>query len=203
MGNRLRALTLIAATVVAVVAACTDSPDSDDMSSNKWPVQRVVVDDAVIDAGDPWEVVDPVWWTGNIYDGVDEYDASLREYTDRQRLVFAAIWYVSEVNNGGHDQFFFNSTGIVWPDAVRAFREIGLPQVSEILIESGRRLGGEPSRDRFERQAQLEDTEADFRDLDDRFYELQNEVNIDDALAAYIKKHRSDFYFEGSIRKPQ
>ncbi|MDJ0700428.1 MAG: DMP19 family protein [Woeseiaceae bacterium] len=173
------------------------------MSSNKWPVQRVVVDDAVIDAGDPWEVVDPVWWTGNIYDGVDEYDASLREYTDRQRLVFAAIWYVSEVNNGGHDQFFFNSTGIVWPDAVRAFREIGLPQVSEILIESGRRLGGEPSRDRFERQAQLEDTEADFRDLDDRFYELQNEVNIDDALAAYIKKHRSDFYFEGSIRKPQ
>ena len=173
------------------------------MSSDDWPEQRVIIDDAVIDAGNPWDIIDPVYWTGNIYDGPDEYEASLQPFTESQRLVLAAIWYISEVNNGGHDQFFYNSTGIVWADAVRAFSEIELPQFSEIAVESARRLGGDPSRDRSARLSQLEASAADFEDLDSRFYELQEQVNIDDALIKYIKSNRGDFYFDGTVRKPQ
>jgi len=39
-----------------------------------------------------------------------------------------------------HDQFFFNSTGIVWPDALKAFREIGHSEVVAIINTSVSRL---------------------------------------------------------------
>ena len=203
MANESRFSLFSAIALLACAAACTDTKDSDEMSIKDWPEQRVVIDDDVIDAGDPWEVIDPVYWTANIYDGVAEYEASLEPFSDKQRLVLAVIWYRSEVNNGGHDQFFYNSTGIVWKDAVRAFRQIGLPRFSEIIEESGRRLGGEPSPDRSARFAQLEENDANFDDLDSRFYELEDRESVDDALIRYINKHRSDFYFDGIVRKPQ
>lgn len=176
---------------------------SDDMRTNEWIVQRIVVDDAVIDTRDPYAVIDPVWWTGNIYGSVADYEASLRTFTREQRLIYAAMWYLSEVNNGGHDQFFFNSTGIVWPDAREAFPRMDLPEVAEILDESAERLGDSPSRDRDERGLQLESSKADFRDLDDRLYDLESELDIDARLADFIQAHRQQFYFDGSVSKPR
>ena len=45
------------------------------------------------------------------------------------------IWYIAEVNNGGHDQFYFNSTGIVWKDALAGFGELGIDEAVEIIQE--------------------------------------------------------------------
>ena len=173
------------------------------MSEREWILQRVVVNDEVIDAGNPYDVIDPVWWTGDIYGTVEQYEASLRRFSKPQRLVYAALWYMSEVNNGGHHQFFFNSTGIVWPDALEAFREIGLPEVADIIADSGRRLGGTPSRDRSERQAQLDSSQAAFDDLDERLYAVDERVNLDARIAGFIRSHRQEFYFDGSISKPR
>jgi hypothetical protein len=52
-----------------------------------------------------------------------------------------------QVNNGGHDQFYFNSTGIVWLDALKAFRELGQSEVVAIIEASVQWLGGNPSLD--------------------------------------------------------
>lgn len=163
---------------------------------------QVVVDDSVIAAGDPYAVIDPVWWTADIYGSADEYQASLRSFSRSQRLVHALCWNIAEVNNGGHDQFYFNSTGIVWPDAIAAFDAIGLSDGADIVRQSAQRLGGAPARDRSERQNQLEQKQPRFDDLDDQFYELQKRVDLDTQMMEFIRGRPSDFYFEGVVEKP-
>jgi hypothetical protein len=161
----------------------------------------VCVDENTVAAGDPWAVIEPVWWTANIYDGPEQYELSLLPFSRSQRLVFAVFWYRSEVNNGGHHQFYFNSTGIVWKDALEAFQAMGAPEFASILAESAARLGGSPSLDRHERSEQLEAFAPDFNDLDDRFYEAENRLNLDDRVISFIRTRPSDFFFEGKIRR--
>ena len=88
--------------------------------------QRVIVDDAVIESGEIQEIIDPLWWSVSIYDGEEQYQRDLEGFTAPQRYLFALQWYLAEVNNGGHDQFYSNSTGIVWEDAMNGAREMGM-----------------------------------------------------------------------------
>ena len=129
------------------------------------------VDDAVLSGDDAFAVIEPVYWSANIYESLAEYEASLQRFSRPQRLLVALHWYVAEVNNGGHDQFYSNSTGIVWPDALDAFEAIGVPDGAEIIRESAGRLGGSPSREREERSRQLAELGPDFEDLDARFHQ--------------------------------
>ena len=87
-----------------------------------------VVDDATISAGDLGSVVHPVWWLSTIYEGPGMYEETLRQFSRPQRLVRALHLYRYEVNNGGHEQFFSNSSGVVWRDAKEGFEAIGLPR---------------------------------------------------------------------------
>jgi hypothetical protein len=167
-----------------------------------YEIVEVQVDDATIAEGDLWKVIDPVWWSASIYDGAEEYDRSLRSFSRSQRLLFAALWYQYEVDNGGHKQFYFNSTGIVWKDALEAFKSMGLTAFEAILRESAERLGGSPSLDREERNSQLDTVAPDFDDLDERFYEADEAIGLDDRLKSFMRSRPSDFYFRGKIRRP-
>ncbi|MCS6265477.1 MAG: DMP19 family protein [Nitrospira sp.] len=163
---------------------------------------QVCVDDGTIAAGDPWEVMEPVLWSANIYDGPEQYEISLSGFSIPQRLVYALMWYRIEVNNGGHDQFYFNSTGIVWKDALNAFEALELPEFANILRGSTERLGGSPSLDRQARNEQLESIEPDFDDLDEAFYEAEKRMDLDHRIMSFIRARPSAFYFVGEVRKP-
>lgn len=76
--------------------------------------RRYRVTDEQIDDGDFQAIVTPLWWEVSIYDGETEMYDALDRFTDPQKYVWAIQWYYSEVENGGHDQFFYNDTGIVW-----------------------------------------------------------------------------------------
>ncbi len=163
--------------------------------------QYITIDDVAINRGDPYEIIDPVWWTANIYAGELEYLKSLALFSREQRLIFAVIWYAAEVNNGGHHQFYFNSTGIVWKDAITGFEDLGISEGSEIIAESASRLGGQPSLDHATRRQQLDHYQPDFSDLDTQFYDLEKGISLDEVMQYYIFQHRSAFYFEGEVRK--
>jgi len=160
------------------------------------------VTDATIDGTDYMEVINPVWYSVSIYDGHERYEKDLSRFSREQRSVFACAWYLSEVNNGGHDQFYSNSTGVVWRDALNGFDAMGLKEFSDVVAESARRLGGTPNMDRIERQNQLERLAPKFDDLDDRIYALENTVDVDEKLMAYIRANRSKFYFAGKVHVP-
>ena len=188
---------------LVLLVACSMNPNP--TSSNEEQMERVTefvrIDDEVINQGDPYTIIGPVWWTANIYEGEQKYNESLFSFSQEQRYIFAVIWYIAEVNNGGHDQFYFNSTGIVWKDALAGFKELGIDEAVEIIQESAVRMGGNPSLDRATRQEQLDTHQPNFDDLDTRFYELEGNVDIDEAMRQYIFQHRSAFYFEGEVQK--
>jgi hypothetical protein len=160
----------------------------------------MVIDDKVINEGDYFAVIDPVWWTGDIYDTFERYEASLSSFSKPQRLVYAMAWYDAEVNNGGHDQFFTNSTGIVWKDALEGFVAVGAVERANILKEAAKRMGGNPSFDQNERSDQIDKFRADFEDLDSKYYELKDD--FEQKVNKYVKENRKDFYFKGAVTKP-
>ena len=184
---------LIGAIVLFLVYSGVSMPRLDGKTS------RVVINEAVVDQADPHVIVEPMWWSVSIYDGPAIYHRDLQKFSQPQRYLLAILWYEAEVNNGGHHQFYLNSTGIVWKDALRGFQEIGANEHAHILQESANKLGGLPSLDHDARQFQLRKLDLDaFEELDNRFYEKP----FHNYLVKYIKANRADFYFDGVVNKP-
>jgi hypothetical protein len=62
-----------------------------------------------------------------------------------------------EVNNGGFDQFYFNSAGDHAQETPAALRRIGAPQMAAIVDQANAAFGtAGPSPERYVRQAQME-----------------------------------------------
>jgi hypothetical protein len=160
---------------------------------------HMTVNDESFAQNDAFALIEPVWWTGNIYGSVEEYEESLRQFSKPQRFLFAIHWYIAEVDNGGHDQFYYNSTGIVWPDALAGFDALGLDEAVAIIEESMSRMGGQPSRIRSERQDQLNRFSAEFDDLDNRLYALEEEIDLNVIMVTYASENASSFYFDGEV----
>lgn len=163
---------------------------------------RTNIDAAFIATRSPWEVVEPLWWNVSVYDGPQQYERDLQRFSREQRLLFACMCYIGEVNTGGHEQFYANNVGIVWRDALAGFRTFGEPQVAAILEASAQRLGGNPSLDRSERFAALLNLRPDFRDLDERFYRLESSRPLQDSLARSMRRNPSAFLMSGFIHAP-
>jgi len=197
---------LVWVALALLVPACSRDDDSEVNQASESDVRKerveLRVDAAALSGDDVFVVIEPVYWGVNIYGSLQEYEASLKSFSRPQRLLVALHWYIAEVNNGGHDQFYSNSTGIVWPDALAAFEEIGVPDGAEIIRESARRLGGLPSRERDERNRQLEQLEPNFEDLDTRFYALQDHTHLDASMLEYARRQPTEFYFTGMVERP-
>ncbi|MDR9856183.1 DMP19 family protein [Paenibacillus sp. VCA1] len=162
---------------------------------------EVVIDDSIISSNNLFKIIEPLWWSVNIYESEEQYYKDLSNFTKPQQYVFAIQWYLSEVNNGGHDQFYYNSTGIIWEEVMNGFKEIEFNELYELIKESISRLGGSPSKVREVRQDQLDKYEPDFEDLDMEFYKLESRLEA--HLMKYIKDHQRDFYFKGFVPVPK
>lgn len=113
-----------------------------------------------------------------------------------QKLYWAAIGYDGEVNNGGHSQYFFNSSGDGWKAAIAGLKAIGAKERASILQEALDLFGPTgPPEDRESRHIQLADftTEQDkvLDKLDTQYYECKE--NMDALLALYAIKHKEHF----------
>jgi hypothetical protein len=142
-------------------------------------------------------VVQPMW------DGLRtpyEPDERLAALTSGQRAVYALRWVVAEVNNGGFDQLFFNSTGYLLPEAQEAARVLGSDAWAAVLDEAAAVLGEPYPRDRSERQERLDALPQASREgldrLDELVYSLQAQAATDpDALSrAYLERHPDEFF---------
>jgi HEAT repeat protein len=115
--------------------------------------------------------------------------------TPVQRQVLAVEMLEGEVNNGGFDQYFYNSSGDTWPDAQAGLQAIGATEVGKLLARAVARFGSEgPSNDRETRQKQLAKISSagnSFSTLEDEFYKDEN--NLQPALLAFIAAHADEF----------
>lgn len=171
-------------------------------TKKKMVEKEYKIDESSILENDVFKIIEPLWDSINIYDGEKEYKDDLNRFNIEQQYVFAILWYNSEVCNGGHYQFYSNSTGIVWEEALLGFQAMNFQQACEIFNESVRRLKGKPDKDRTKRENQLDEINDDLDDLDERYY---NEVMniLDEKLLSYVKQNKEKFYFNGKLSVPQ
>jgi hypothetical protein len=124
-------------------------------------------------------------------------DVGFASLTPTEVLVFCMWDVVSEVNNGGFDQFFLNSSGDLAHETLAGLRAIGAAHTAELLAGLMSRFGAEgPPRDRDARIDALvslreEDTEA-FEAADAAFYADNEPVWA--LTATYCAAHRDDLH---------
>lgn len=105
------------------------------------------------------------------------------------KLCYRIYELEAEVNNGGFDQFFRNSSGAHTPDTVIALEAIGARHTAKILrdaISAGYPTGF--PEDSSEHEDALQDDEATFgrlNVLDDEFYKYED--NLPGLVNDYLK----------------
>jgi HEAT repeat protein len=101
-----------------------------------------------------------------------------------------------EINNGGLSQYFVNSSGDHWRDAVAGFKEMRFTERLKILEEAIAMFGNAgPATDRRERQEQLSRIhrrkETAFDELDTRYYKCPESVRV--FAARFAIEHAESF----------
>lgn len=112
--------------------------------------------------------------------------------TQSEQYVLMVIDFEGQINNGGFDQYYYNSYGDNALETVDALRAIGANETAELLLESFEVFPATTSSQiREERWAQLEALSEPKNEklsaLDDKFYEYPNDLA--DLLTSYIKSN--------------
>lgn len=150
------------------------------------------------------EIVDPILDEVVTSESPKAYFTSIAQLPRPQVLLHAIFFTAAEVNNGGFSQLFYNSTGILAPDAKEAFDAIGMPQTALLISEAMQLFGPTYPRDWDVRREALMKMAEDFlagpdanqdgarqfrypdevvssdallQSLSSLFYELENEEN--------------------------
>ncbi|MEL4428856.1 DMP19 family protein [Shewanella mangrovisoli] len=86
----------------------------------------------------------------------------------------------AEINNGGLDQYFFNSAGDYTEETIQALVKIGAKHTAEIVKKAASKFpGGMPPKNRDARQEILENIspESDaFEEFDDEFLAYEDDL---------------------------
>ncbi len=99
-----------------------------------------------------------------------------------------------EVDNGGFDQFFFNSSGSYALDTGDALRDVGLTAIGDLYDKAIAAFPGKPERDTRARRAQLQHVSRAAQEawsrLDDEYYKAGPDVSA--AVAKFAKEHHGE-----------
>lgn len=136
---------------------------------------------------------------------LDEYISEKCEYGEEidnlsypERIFFITQAVEMEVNNGGFNQFFVNSSSDFAEEMVKAFEEIGAIHTAKICKKAIKALGRElPPVGSDEREEVLgELVESDeindiLEECDDAFYEYEDD--LEELNYAYVMKNKDYF----------
>lgn len=148
------------------------------------------------------ETFDSIWPTSDvpshcisIYDGTDVF---LRDFSTAgpvHETPFAAYWPQAEILKGGLNQFFGNSTGVLAPEAVEAYKILGMPQLAAALQDAMDWFGVPYPRERVSRKVRLEEFAAShefdpFDAMDDKIVELicEESSGLEAAALGYLRR---------------
>lgn len=102
-----------------------------------------------------WDQIEEAFEAVDIYGSYDVFQQGAANYPPWKIDILAVHWTMSETVNGGLEQFFKNSTGILAPEAVLGFQRIGKPELAAALQKAMALLGEPYPRERQERCQRL------------------------------------------------
>ena len=168
------------------------------------PQDRTITVEEIKETDDMWSINEPAYWSINIYGSYDDYLETSKEFTLEQRYLNAICWYFAEVNNGGHHQFLYNSTGIVWEDALAGLRLFKMDELADNLQSLIDYFGGSVPFDRAERWTILQDWENEEKLFD--FLDKKDDVVYEyDGIYedTFVHEHPELFVFDGTYTIPE
>jgi hypothetical protein len=119
-----------------------------------------------------------------------------RELAPRQRDAHLVFWYESEVQNGGHLQFFTNRSGEHADETVSALEAIGAPAHADVLRRTLARWQAcehLPPADSEEFVARA--LESEFADFDSAFHSCET------TLVMVLQRHLAQFEVDYIVRE--
>jgi hypothetical protein len=127
---------------------------------------------------------------------ISKYGKEIERLTESQKTVLIVENLEREINNGGFNQFFFNSSGDFAHETVTALRTIKAFKTADIVSKS---ISAWPNqkvpKDRKKRQELLEEIaeNADkvWNECDQEFYKYQDNIGI--LLLDYVRLNKTDF----------
>jgi hypothetical protein len=144
-----------------------------------------------------------------IMDNIDIYFENGEHYTlDKiskltkgQQAVFSTWWLEAEVNNGGFNQFYFNSSGQYAEMAEIGFKTIGAEKFSELTLRANNIFTENKERLEEFDDGTMESLSESYKDnplndLDTEFYKLYDSENISDLRIKYIRENNKEFTTE-------
>lgn len=123
----------------------------------------------------------------------DENFESLNQF---EKNVLYIEMLEAQVNNGGFDQYFFNSSGEYAYETLTALEQVGASKAAELLEQAIKAFPQLPiPKDTEQRRELMEDLPERISDiweqLDDKFYEYPD--NIGGLTIAYVKNNKEQF----------
>ncbi len=139
-----------------------------------------------------WDLLEPIWDQIDIYTNPETFLAQFAQLPQAVGDLYAAHWLVSEVVNGAFPQFFSNSTGVLAPEALIAFRRIGLTDAADITEACMTFFGDSYPRDRAVRATMIDWVWAETLSEDDE-HNLDILLDLSSQFLDAIGKNQNVF----------
>lgn len=125
-----------------------------------------------------------------------EYGEKIEKLNSSQQMFLFVENLEREINNGGFNQFYFNSSGDFSQETINALLVIGAKKTAKIVNKANSEFqNGNVPKDRTERQSELERIEEKAEDnwnkCDSEFYEYQDDLT--ELLIAFVIRNKTDF----------
>ena len=131
-------------------------------------------------------------------ENAEAYERSMQPFPRPLRLIFAVEAYMAEVYNGGHEQFFFNSSGVVWQDALEGLKVIGAVNAAAILERAVSKMKHPIPDDTAERRAMMDELEEElFEEDDDALYAL--DMDLPELEKEFVRRNAAELVQEGLL----
>lgn len=125
-----------------------------------------------------------------------EYGEKVNLLNNSQKVLWIIENLEREINNGGFNQFYWNSSGNYANETIDALILIEAYKTAEIVKKANSEFkNGSVPKDRAERQNELElieeNAEENWNNLDSEFYEYNDDLT--ELLIAFVINNKSDF----------
>lgn len=121
---------------------------------------------------------------------------NIEKLNKSQRVFFLNQKFEMEMNNGGFDQFYFNSVGDFADEIIDTLRAINANKTADLVLKANEQFPeSKVPNDRDERQEIMEkieeSIEGPWNELDTKFYNYEDDLNS--LNIEFIRKNRTDF----------
>jgi hypothetical protein len=140
-----------------------------------------------------WAVIAKAW------PDVEEPDdrKKLQHATAGQRAILATTIFIRELDNGGFEQFFYNSSGDIADEVIAGFVRLGSPEHAGVVRQAlaffgpnGATANQSARRDMLQRTSKA-DKDAFFEPLSQKLY---GESRLWPLYRQYLDQHPTEFF---------